>query len=192
VRRWIQAALLTMLLLCMSSCAGEMKTEEIAEKICLGYAEAQTVKTDVDVTADYGERVYVFTLACTVDDNGGTIEVKSPENIAGLTAKLSEDGSQLIYDGVAFDTGPLTDEGLSPVEAVPQLIAAWRRGSISECYAEKNDGGRSIVIQTPFGTAATQKTWFSEKGEPMRSEITYQGTTVLTCIFGRTECLAGE
>jgi len=49
---------------------------------------------DADITADYGQLVYNFTLHCTADQAGAvSFEVLLPHTIAGITGMVSAEGA---------------------------------------------------------------------------------------------------
>jgi hypothetical protein len=52
-----------------------------------------------ELTADYGDFVYTFSVECEAGQNGDmTFCVTSPETIAGITGKLSGTGGKLTFD----------------------------------------------------------------------------------------------
>ena len=66
-----------------------------------------------EITADYGQRVYGYTVDLTVKGGSGVMTVKEPENLAGTVLTWSDGETQLAFDGAELDTGALSDSGLS-------------------------------------------------------------------------------
>ena len=83
-----------------------------------------------EITADYGQRVYGYTVDLTVQGGSGVMTVKQPENLAGTVLTWSDGETQLAFDGTELDTGTLSDSGLSPADAMPTILTACQGGEI--------------------------------------------------------------
>lgn len=185
MRRTITLALSITLCLLLVSCTGSSdKTEELALDIRAKYLGTESIDTTVTMTADSGGRSYEFKLKFTGTDTGGMVEVLEPESIKGLTARISDSGATLEFDGAVLDIGALFKDAMSPLEALPMLIGAWKNERITSHYSESGESGDMIVIETAVGSAATQKTWFgSEDMLPVYSELSVDGQNIITCRF---------
>jgi hypothetical protein len=169
----------------LSSCGGSKSGgEELALKIRTSFLETEELSVKADITADYGERVYEFTITYTGGADSGVIEILAPEAIAGLTAKVSVSGATLEYDGAALDMGAVTKDGLSPAEALPVLISQWQSGYISGCNFEKLGDTDTLAVTTDISETVNQKTWFDVKTRlPLRAELIDNGVMVISCRF---------
>ena len=88
------------------------------------------------------------------------------------------------YDGAVLDTGAVTEDGLSPAEALPVLISQWQTGYISGCNFEKLGDSETLAVTTDITETVRQRSWFDAKSRlPVRSELTDGGKTVITCEF---------
>ncbi len=174
-----------LLLLTLCACGGvRNNAEELALDIRTSLLEADTLDLTADVTADYGERVYDFTVRFTGDADKGAMEILAPEEIAGLKARIDLSGATLEYDGAELDTGALTADGLSPAEAIPVLISQWQSGFISGCSFEKLDEAETLTVTTDVSETVTSKTWFDVKTRlPLRSELSDNGRMAVTVRF---------
>ena len=137
-------------------------------------------RDDLDVTAEvraeYDDRSCSFTLRYTEDGGGAcTVEVLEPELIRGVKARLSADGTRLIYDSVVVDTGDDGGTGLSPMGALPLLMRALRGGALDSVW--KEDGCLAVRLVPEDGTGVT--VIFDERTQPAYAEIDHEGTTVL-------------
>jgi len=169
----------------LSSCAAEGKTESAAQAVRRTFTEAESVRMNMTLTADYGEKVYEFKVRWTGTESAGTLEVLSPESIAGLTAVLDEEGSRLLYDGAVFETGALFGDGLSPAEAPPLMLETWKAGYAVERASESVDGEKTAALSYDLPGGDRLKTWFdTETLLPVRAEIVENGSAVLTAEFG--------
>ena len=168
------------------SCARAGKgAEETVLDIRTELLEAERLVIGAVITADYGDRVYEFTVKYTGSADAGEITVISPDSIAGVTAEVSQDGCTLVYDGARLDMGALTTGGMSPVEALPVLIAQWRGGFITASGFERLGDTDTVVLMTDIEDNTKQKTWFDGRTHlPIRAELSDNGKLVVTCVFG--------
>lgn len=184
MRRGAVFVIFGILMLSLSSCVSiSYKAEESAQDIRTLIINSE-MKLTAEVTADYGDRVYEFTL--NYDTGTGLIEVKEPETLAGLTVTVSkEDGSTVLsYDGAELNTGTFDDDGLSPVSSLPILVTQWREGYILECYYETLDGIDTVAIKTNISDDVMSISWFDRaNGNPIKSEIVTDEQVVIQCIF---------
>ena len=55
-----------------------------------------------EVTADYGEQVYRFTMDCTWSPDGGAaLTLTAPQTLEGIRAEVSADGARVVYEDTA-------------------------------------------------------------------------------------------
>ena len=77
----------------------------------------------MDLTADYGQRVYGYTVDFSETEKDGlSMVITAPENVAGVTARIADGQTALEYDGLQLETGPLNSYGLSPMDALPAFF----------------------------------------------------------------------
>lgn len=179
-------ALTIALCLTLCSCSGEKAApKDMVQEFKNEFFTAQEITIHMDITADYGERVYDYRLKYTGDISAGEIEVISPEEIAGLKVSLSPDGTALIYDGAELNTGAITPDGLSPVETVPLMLSAWRDGYAAESFNETIFDTETVSALVNISDDVSLKTWFDKAtGLPLFAEISSAGYTVISCKFG--------
>ncbi|MEL4106669.1 hypothetical protein AAFA46_07535 [Oscillospiraceae bacterium WX1] len=171
-------------ILLLTSCSAKNNGEALALKIRASLLETTALTLTAVITADYGDRVYDFTVQYTGGADKGDIDILAPQEIAGLKAHVSISGGTLEYDGAILDTGALTKNGLSPAEAVPLLLSQWQRGYISGCNYENLGDTKALAVTTDISETITQRTWFDVKTLlPLRSELNENGKMVLACVF---------
>ena len=145
------------------------------------------VGQEVEITADYGQRVYEFLLSAAVDGEETVLTLREPELAAGITARISEEGGVLEYDGLALETGPLDGDGLSPVSALPALLSAARSEYMAECTLERTGDSELLRVlcadpEDPPGTGRETALWFDpETYALVRGEISVDGYRVIQC-----------
>ena len=118
------------------------------------------------------------------------LTVTSPENIAGITARLRDGQTALEYDGIRVETGPLNPEGLSPMDALPALLTAAQEGFLAQCVMETAEDGTAVlhtVSRDPEaepGSGTELQLWFqADTHALLRGEISQDGFTVIQCVF---------
>jgi len=176
--------LVLVLFVCLSltACKSEQEqANDAALKIRSGILENAPHLT-ASVTADYGDRVYDFTLS--YDAAAGVLTVLEPEILAGITVQVTNGSTALKFDGVELNTGPLTEDGLTPVSALPVIVTAWKQGYITEAYYEKLDDVQTVVLATSLSDTVTHTTWFDAGTyQPVKSEIASDGYAVIQCRY---------
>ena len=148
---------------------------ELRRKLC------ETESTfDAVITADYGEKVYVFSMKCQADAAGNlSFEVSDPETISGITGHVTEQEGALTFDDkvLAF---PLLSEGqLTPVSGPWHLIHTLRSGYIA------GSGPDEELVRVYLDDSYREDTmhvdvWLDSQGNPVRGEILWKGRRILT------------
>ena len=170
-----------LLVLCGCGAASPMETAEEIKTELGGYS---ALTLTANITASYENCVYDFKIKCAKEAGELEIEILKPESLAGITARLEEDGFTLSYDGVEMSTGKLTEEGLSPAGALPVLIEQWTEGYASGAVYETRGDREALALDTNITDTVKQRTWFDRETHlPIYSEISENGVVVVTCEF---------
>ena len=130
------------------------------------------------VEADYGDRVYGFTLNCSYDGKDGALTVTAPETIAGIRATVDGSDACLEFDGISLEFGRLANGHVAPL-MIPWLLgSAWTEDYIS---AAGQDGLRTRVtwLKGYNDEELGIDTWFEEK-IPVYAEVSYDGKRAIT------------
>lgn len=185
-------ALMMTLVLPLAACGGSGGGNEAEERLTEvrgKYLEMTACTGHANLTADYGQRVYTYGIDYTWQREGETLlTLTAPEVIAGTTAHITAGETALEYDGVILETGPLSAEGLTPVDALPALLTYAREGFAAECALEGAEGEEQklhVVCRDPEnepGTGREADLWFNpETGDLLRGEISEGGVAVIQC-----------
>ena len=180
-KRFLILALIITLSLPLTACRAEQTAEERVLEIRELFLTT-TQHFSAELIANYGDRVHTFTLR--FDSKASTLEVLAPEIIAGIVIEVSESGTMLHFDGAVLNTGPLTEDGLSPLAALPTIVYHWKEGYITGTHYETFHGTQTVVMTTAVSDRVQHMTWFNrETGIPIKSELLQDGILVLTAIF---------
>ena len=166
--------LLLILSVLLGGCAskGETRFREFSEEL----RARSDLELTAEVRAEYDDRSCTFTLRCCEDGQGGcTVEVLEPELIRGVKARVSADGTKLVYDSVSVDTGGDGGTGLSPMGALPLLLRALRTGALDSVW--KEDGCPAVRLVPEDGIGVT--VLFDGDMTPTCAEIDREGRAVL-------------
>ena len=176
-------------LLLLGGCGGRSHSEKAAFlKLRSMWLEKGSVTLRSEVRADYGERVYDFTLRYEGGGESGVLSVEKPLELEGVEAELSEKGVTLRYDGVLLDTGAILGN-LSPLEAFPLLVRTWQSGFVTDCWRESWNGEACLTARfdlTEAGEAEERlcvSRFRPKDGTPLSAEFLADGRTVLSCEF---------
>lgn len=174
------------LLFLLTGCASQQNQgEELALLIRGGYLASQSIEMGCIVTADYGERVYDFSFDSITEGETTTLTLTEPSELAGLIATIENQSgeSKLSYEGVLVDTGTLSDDGLTPVTAVPAILEGLTAGYIQTILL----GEDQLVLtcgdpDVPTGTGREIiLTLDAVTGDLQRGEIFVDGFRVIDC-----------
>jgi outer membrane lipoprotein-sorting protein len=179
------------LLLALSACSSKTASEDqLALQIRNQYLEMQSCEGTVKMLSDYGQRVYEYTVAFSwKKDDDMVLTLEKPDELAGVTARIVQGETMLEYDGARLETGPLSPEGMSPVDAIPATLDYMMKGYIAECGWEALDELPCLRIQfrnpkETAGEGAEAVLWLDkETGVLVRSELISKGATVVQCQF---------
>ena len=132
-----------------------------------------------EVTADYGEQVYRFTMDCTWSPDGGAaLTLTAPQTLEGIRAEVSADGARVAYEDTEVGFAELAGGRVSPMRLPYLLAESWYRGYISACGWE--DGVlRATYLLGYDEDEITVDTWLDASGLPVRAAVSYQGQTLL-------------
>lgn len=163
----------------------EAKVQEMREI----YQTMEGVSATAEITADYGERIYTYSVSVEGTVSAGTMTVQSPENIANTVLQWSDGQTALSYEETTLETGSVTDSGLSPVDAMPTILASCRGGNLVECCLEGEENSLLYAeLENPNDEDCTVSCWFSMEGYALlKAELAENGTRVITLDFTEFE-----
>lgn len=141
---------------------------------------AQGVSFDAEITADYGDKLYTFSMNCQADSQGNlTFTVTALESIAGITGTVSASGGKLTFDESVLSFALLADGQLTPVSAPWVLLRTLRSGYLTSC-AEENGVIRIAIDDSYADDALHLDIWLDGNDLPTRGEILWQGRRILS------------
>ena len=186
--------MMALCLLLMGCGAGE---ESAAEALRQPYREMTgcAMTAEVRLSGEDGT-VGDFILRCEYDPEGvTTVEVLAPETAAGVIAEIDGEDLTLRYRDLVLGAGTVSSEKLSPMECLPELMAAAREGwllSESRETVGEEPCLRLTLDRTGEEGGKIVSTLYLREGDgvPVYGEIAVEGTVVLKAAF--TDFTIGE
>ena len=172
-------SVLLIVLLFLGGCSG--KQEELERAMTLrAKILASECSFDAKITADYGDKLYVFAMTCQGDSRGNlTFTVTEPESIAGITGIISQDGGKLTFDDMALAFPLMADDQLTPVSAPWIFLKTLRGGYLTSANTEEEL--LHLTIDDSYEEDALQlDIWLDGQNLPVQSDILYDGRRILT------------
>lgn len=131
------------------------------------------------VTADYGEKLYVFSMDCQTDKEGNlTFTVTKPDTIAGITGKISASGGALTFDNQVLAFQTMADGLVTPVTAPWILMKTLKSGYLKGCAETEN--GFEISADDSYSDNTLHLQINVKENFPTSGEIFWNGRRVLT------------
>ena len=167
---WIMCLVM---ILCGCSGSGNALDEALALRSAV--LQAKEIAFSVDLTADYGDMTYSFSMDCIGDSDGNvTFTVTAPETISGITGKLSTDGGSLTFDDTVLAIPMLTDDQITPISAPWILLRTLRSGCITSCA-----DGRMTIDDSYADDALTLDIQLDQDGMPAAADIYWKNRRIL-------------
>jgi len=178
-----------MLMLLLTACGGGEKVDPAAQ-LQEQYAALSAATMEADVTCHYTDEVREYTLLCAYTPAESTVTVLAPANLSGISATVADGKLHLSYDDISLDAGSYSAAAISPVAALPRLMAAAGSGYLTE-QSEETVNERPclrLACDLPDDESTLYTTWFDQETLlPLRSEITADGELVFEVAWNRFE-----
>ena len=168
-----------LLVLFLSGCggaSGEMnRSLMLREKLQKGSC-AFTAK----VSADYGDKLYIFTLNCVGDAQGDlSFTVEEPESISGITGRITGAGGELTFEDTALSFPLMADGQVTPVSGPWLLLKTLRSGYLSSAGMD-GEYLRLCMDDSYRDDALHLDIWINGENMPVKAEILYSGRKILS------------
>ncbi len=183
-----------MLMLLLTACGGGAE-KDAAAALQQEYAAVAEATLEADVTCHYEGEERTYTLLCAYTPERSTVTVLAPDDLSGISATLEGEELTLSYDDISLDAGSYSAAAVSPVAALPKLMAAAAGGYLTE-QSEETVGERPC-LRLAFDLSEEEETlyttWFDrETLLPLQSEISVDGAVVFEVAWSRFEITAAE
>lgn len=132
------------------------------------------------VTADYGEYICVFKLACNCNSSGEvSFQVQSPETVKGISGVISETGGDIRFDDRLLTFPLVVEDVISPVSG-PWVMMQALRGGYIRSTGDDGEKLQVIIDDSYYGKNLQVNIWLDSADAPIFAEIIWQGSRVLS------------
>lgn len=164
----------------LSGCSAGNRELERGMELRSELLSAQQCVFDAEITADYGDRLNIFSVSCQGDAGGGLkFTVTAPESISGITGEISESGGRLTFDETALQFDTMTDDCVSPVSA-PWIFLKTLRGGYLAAAGMEGELLHLTVHDSYAEDALCLDIWVDAKNKPVRAEILHENQRIIT------------
>lgn len=171
--------LIFIVMILLSGCTNGSDQMERALILRSRVQQAQ-VTFDVEMTADYGDKTYDFSMSCKGDTQGNlSFTVTAPQSISGISGTIAMGTGKLTFDDQVLAFEILSDGLLSPVCGPWVMLKSLRSGYLTSCGAE-GDGLRLSIDDSYEDKALHLDIWLGNEDTPKRCEIYWEGRRLLT------------
>lgn len=168
-----------LLLLILSGCNGKDQQIDRVMEFRQRLNSGSGCAFDAYITADYGDKLYTFTLQCQTDGLGNLdFSVLDPQSIAGITGTVSAQKGALTFDNQVLAFSLLADGQMTPVSAPWLLIKTLRGGYIRGC-GQEDTLMRAVIDDTYEEETMQLDIWFDENDHPVYADFLWQGRRII-------------
>lgn len=172
-----------MLLLVISVLAGCGQSKSSLDQAALlreRILQCDTCEFDGEITVDYGDEVYAFTLHCYMTNDGDVnFSVVSPEVISGIKGVITSESGTITFDDTVLAFEMIVDELVTPI-AAPWIMLHALRGGYIQCSSSVDHGFYLQINDSYRGTAVKNEIWLNEAYIPTRCEMLWNGRRLLS------------
>ena len=190
MRKWMCVPMMTLCLL-LASCASGAGAGEEADAAALRapYANMAGCEMEAEILWSEGDQEWRAEVRCEyVPDGETTVEVLSPETIAGVRAVVTGEDLKLEYEDLCLGAGTLSSQQVSPMACLPRLMSALRDGWLLE--ENREDWKEIPCVRLTVDQSGSQDgkilstLWLNTAdGTPVRGEIAVDDEIILTAEF---------
>lgn len=164
----------------LTGCSGKREELDRAMNLRARLLGCLECSFDVEMTADYGDKLHTFGMHCTGDNDANvTFSVTQPQSIAGITGEISATGGKLTFDETALAFELLADGQVSPVSGPWILLKTLLGGYLTDCVQEE-DLLHLEIDDSYEDDALHLDIWLDDNDVPVRAEIDYDRRRIVT------------
>lgn len=171
-------AIIAVCVLCLTACKEEKSLLSEAIEFRADLVQAKGCRFTAELTADYGESIQQFSLSCQTDAQGATLlTVLAPQTLEGISARVTDEGGMIEYDGLGMEFGLLANGNVIPAAAPCMVVSCWTKEYIAS--AGQEDSYYRVSYQKNFDEKLLTVDTYFENGIPFCAEVCYNNSRVL-------------
>lgn len=164
----------------LSGCGKNTSEIERAMALRSKLLKADSCSFAVKITADYGDKLNVFSVECQGNNEGDvSFSVIQPETISGISGTITEEHGALTFDDKVLYFDKMAEDQISPVTAPWIFFRTLRSGNITSTCME--DEYLRISMDDSYEENELHlDIWLDQQDSPVRAEIVYDGQRILS------------
>lgn len=183
------AAVLLCITFFLVACSGQKDSYGQGMALRQKILEAKSCAFQSEITIDFGENQYTFSLDCSADtQNGFSFSVVAPKSISGITGSVDDSNGKITFDETLLAFPTLADGEIAPVAAPWLFWKALSGGYLRACGTD-TEGLRLTIDDSYRGENLQVDVWLDEYDMPFRAEILWQGTKFITIAISQFQIL---
>lgn len=138
---------------------------------------------DCDLTADYSDVLYQFSLTCEADSSGALrFTVTNPESISGINGTITKNGANIKFDDTVLGFPILSEDLPTPLSGPYLFLNALRGGYIRACDVQ--DKRMQLTIADTYeDDSIVMNIKFDDQEKPISCEFIWQGRRILSMLI---------
>lgn len=173
-------AAITAFIFMLVGCSGKSKALDRAMALRERVLNAASCSFNAEITADYGDRLYSFSVLCRWDAQGDLyFEVVAPETISGISGCTAQSGGTLSFDETVLYFDLMAEDQLSPVSA-PWVLMKTLSGGYLTSAGMDGELLRVTIDDSYQRDALKVDIWINRDDQVERGEILHNGRKILT------------
>ena len=167
-------------ILFLFGCSGETSEMDRGLAFREKLLKAKGSSFEAEITADFGDKTYSFTLTCQGNEDGSLVfSIQKPNTISGISGILSGAGGKITFDADRAVAFPILADGvLTPVSGPWVFYNALRSGYILACGTEGEL--LRLTINDSYEEDALQvNVWLDSEDRPVMAEIFWESHRIL-------------
>lgn len=172
------AALLCIFLL--SGCSFSKSEMDRAMGLRSRILDGQSCTFDANITADYGDKLYSFSITAAGDSDGNlSFSVSEPQSISGITGTIASAQGYLTFDSAALAVPLLADDQITPISAPWIFLKTLRAGYLTS--AETEGELLHLRMEDSFSDDPLHlDIWLDASDSPIKCEMIYRERKILS------------
>ena len=167
-------------LVLLTGCTGKRDELDRAMQLRANLLGCLGCSFDVAITADYGDELHKFAMACEADGRGNlSFTVTEPETIAGITGHIASGEGKLTFDDVILQFPLMADEQVTPISG-PWILMKTLLGGYLTAAGEEENLLHLTIHDSYEDDALRMEIWLNEDNAPVCGEIFYDGRRIVT------------
>lgn len=173
---------LVMISLFFGGCGETKRLENDFENARERWCGAESLSFRAEVRSELYDSVFDCTLLCTRKGEETVVEILSPENLAGIKARLKDGETTLEYDGLILAVGDREKGEISPLSAMPIIMSSLTDGYVNLLWNEKEEGDPLAAAEIYIDENSSLRLWFQrENFTLLQGELVSGGRAVVKC-----------